>query len=411
MATCSAQTGWNALNSGGSNDLFAVGFINVDTGYVVGASQTVLRTTNAGVTWQNVSPAGITADLNDVYPFSEPTGRVVVVGDGGVILLTTDGGIQWTPISSGVSDNLLSVSFMSGAGLCGGSSQTILSSTDSGNSWNVEQSGFFGGGFWGTCMLSPQIGMVGGENSIFQPLFGRTTDSGNSWDFVAFYLNSNEGRAYGIDFTDALAGYAAAGVWDGRGAIARTTDGGSNWTTLFFPEVLYSINFPISATGLVGYAVGASGRILKTIDAGNNWGQQVSGTTSTLRGVRFLDFDEGYVVGDGGTILKTTTGGEPPVGVDGQPPDQSPEVFVLLQNYPNPFNPCTAISFSLPSSGMVTLSVFTMLGERIATPLKGARNAGNHTISWDASAFPSGVYFCRLEAEGFVQTRRMILLR
>ncbi len=410
-SSASAQPGWDLLTSGSTHNLSAVHFANIDTGYVAGAAGTVLRTTNAGATWQNVSPPGVTADLNGIYAFAEPTNRVVTVGGGGTIRLTTDGGANWAPVSSGVSDDLFSVSFMGGAGICGGGSQTILSTADSGNSWVVRQSGFLGGGFWGACMLSPQIGMVGGENSIFQPLFGKTTDSGSSWDFVAFYLNGNEGRAYGIDFTDALVGYAAAGVWDGRGAIARTTDGGSNWTTNFFPDVLYSMSFPISATGLVGYAVGASGRILKTVDAGNHWEQQVSGTTSTLRGVHFLDFVQGYVVGDGGIVLRTLTGGEPSVSVHEQPRDRTPGSFALLQNYPNPFNPCTAINFSLPSSGMVTLSVFTTLGERVAIPVKGVRDAGSHTINWDASAFPGGVYICRLEAEGFVKTRKMVLLR
>ena len=409
-STASAQSGWTVLNSWSLNDLSGVHFINVDTGYAVGASATVLRTTNAGVSWQNVSPSGITANFNGVYAFNEPANRVVAVGDGGAIQLSTDGGNHWTSVSSGLTDDLYSVSFMGGGGICGGGSQSILNTTDAGSSWSIVQSGFFGGGFRGTCMLSPQIGMVGGENSIFQPLFGRTTDTGNNWSFVAFYLNSNEGRVNGIDFTDVSRGYAAAAVWDGRGGVARTTDGGDTWTTTFFPSDLYGINFPISATGLVGYAVGDSGRIIKTTDAGDTWRQLTSGTPASLRGVHFLDFDEGYVVGDGGTILKTTTGGEPPAAVEASS-GQLPSSPVLHRNYPNPFNPLTNLQLSISNCQLTILRVYNILGQEVATLVNEVKPPGEYTVTWDASNVPSGVYLCRLEAGGFVQTIKMILLR
>ena len=72
--------------------------------------------------------------------------------------------------------------FFSGTnGISGGDSQTILYSTDSGTSWQISQSGFFGGGFPGAHMLSPTIGFVAGQNSIFHPLVQATTDGGASW--------------------------------------------------------------------------------------------------------------------------------------------------------------------------------------------------------------------------------------
>ena len=76
------------------------------------------------------------------------------------------------PVSSGVEDALRSVSFSGVNGICGGDSQTILYSTDSGASWQIGQSGFFGGGFPGAQMLSATVGFVAGQNSIFQPLVG-----------------------------------------------------------------------------------------------------------------------------------------------------------------------------------------------------------------------------------------------
>ena len=98
-------------------------------------------------------------------------------------------------------------------------------------------------------------------------------------------------------------------------------------------------------------------------------------------------------------------------GVGEQGGERTPASFSLAQNYPNPFNPSTRIEFALPRSSFVTLSVFNMLGERVATIVSDRMNPGTHTVRWDATGQPSGVYFYRLEAEGFNQTRRLIVLR
>ncbi|MFI5407389.1 MAG: T9SS type A sorting domain-containing protein, partial [Nitrososphaerales archaeon] len=139
----------------------------------------------------------------------------------------------------------------------------------------------------------------------------KTTDSGVNWNFTAFYLNNNEGKATGADFTDANNGYLSAAVWDGTGAVSKTTDGGTNWVTIMNTNPLWDIDFPVSATGLVGYAVGESGTILKTYNGGLSWPPQQSGTQQKLNGVYFLDLDFGFAVGDGGIIIRTTEGGVP----------------------------------------------------------------------------------------------------
>jgi S-formylglutathione hydrolase FrmB len=88
-----------------------------------------------------------------------------------------------------------------------------------------------------------------------------------------------------------------------------------------------------------------------------------------------------------------------------------PQTFYLYQNYPNPFNPSTTIEFSLPRSSFVTLKVFNLLGEEIATLLAQEFKAGSHTVNWNPSGAPSGVYFYRLSAGSFVDTKKMLLLR
>jgi hypothetical protein len=94
---------------------------------------------DAGVTWSPLR-SGTTNTLQDVYFFDATQG--VAVGEQGLILRTTDGGAGWQGVTSGVKDNLRSVSFGGVNGISGGDSQTILYSTDAGASWHVSQSGF-----------------------------------------------------------------------------------------------------------------------------------------------------------------------------------------------------------------------------------------------------------------------------
>ncbi len=97
--------------------------------------------------------------------------------------------------------------------------------------------------------------------------------------------------------------------------------------------------------------------------------------------------------------------------VDDRPGAGVPNSFVLQQNHPNPFNPSTAITFSLPASVNVTLEVYNMVGQKVATLVDGKLAAGDHTVNWNAQEVPSGVYFYKLEATNFSQTRKMVLMK
>jgi len=88
-----------------------------------------------------------------------------------------------------------------------------------------------------------------------------------------------------------------------------------------------------------------------------------------------------------------------------------PNAFVLEQNYPNPFNPTTTISFSLPTRSSVSLKVFDMLGREVSTIVSEEMSAGSYARQWNASAFASGIYFYRLQAGSFVQTRKLVLVK
>ncbi len=90
---------------------------------------------------------------------------------------------------------------------------------------------------------------------------------------------------------------------------------------------------------------------------------------------------------------------------------ERPKDFQLFQNYPNPFNPSTNIQFNLPTAGKVRLEVFNLLGQNVQVLVDEVRNEGVHSVTFDASALSSGVYFYQLEFDGQVLSKRMILLK
>ncbi len=103
------------------------------------------------------------------------------------------------------------------------------------------------------------------------------------------------------------------------------------------------------------------------------------------------------------------TGPSVPTGIpDGQ---NGPGEFQLIQNYPNPFNPTTTIGYALPTAGVVTLKIFNILGQEVQTLVDEKQAAGQYSVIFDAKNLASGIYFYRLNAGNFVQTRKAILMR
>ena len=85
--------------------------------------------------------------------------------------------------------------------------------------------------------------------------------------------------------------------------------------------------------------------------------------------------------------------------------------YKLNQNFPNPFNPVTTINYYVPKSALVKLTVFNTLGEEIETLSNEQKHTGYYTVKWNAASLPSGIYFCRMQADGFMSNVKMILLR
>ncbi len=125
--------------------------------------------------------------------------------------------------------------------------------------------------------------------------------------------------------------------------------------------------------------------------------------------------------GDGNTgissgFLADTTFTGPVTAIEEDLRQPLPSVYELEQNYPNPFNPTTRIQFALPKNSHVRLAIYDLLGREVAKLIDDNRAAGNHTMEWNGfdargQRVSSGIYFYRIEAEGFIQTRKLTLLK
>jgi len=126
-----------------------------------------------------------------------------------------------------------------------------------------------------------------------------------------------------------------------------------------------------------------------------------------------LDFEEIWQTVDGAyPILKWQDPADAviPTSTEGNG-EVLPIAFELQQNYPNPFNPTTKITFAIPEQSNVTLSVYDILGRRVAMLVDETRAAGTYTVDFDASRLASGVYLYQLQTDGFVETKKMMLVK
>jgi photosystem II stability/assembly factor-like uncharacterized protein len=287
----------------------------------------------------------------------------------------------------------------------------ILKTINGGIDW-FEQSQNANGSLSEVYFLNEYIGTSVGAATIL-----RTTDGGANWIDQSSGINV---WLSGVSFTDINQGTAVGEA----GTILKTTDGGEHWISLAssVTAYLYDVSCIDSVNAII---VGESGTILKTSNGGSSWIQQSSGTTNWLYAVNFIGGNTGWSVGKNGMILKTTDGGinwiQQSIGTTGieEEKNKLPVQFVLDQNYPNPFNPSTSIRYTISSviasetkqSQLVTLKVFDILGNEVATLVNEEKPAGSYEVKFNAAELSSGIYFYKLQAGSLVETKKMILMK
>lgn len=111
------------------------------------------------------------------------------------------------------------------------------------------------------------------------------------------------------------------------------------------------------------------------------------------------------------TIDRSSTSWSGPLPTDVRMSDQLPSEFALKQNYPNPFNPATVIEYQVAHTEFVSLKVYNLLGQEVAVLVNGQMEPGTYAVTWTAEGVPSGIYFAKMQAGMFTQTRRMMMVK
>ncbi|MEO8513269.1 MAG: YCF48-related protein [Ignavibacteria bacterium] len=357
LKTVNGGTTWNALNIAGYNSTVSgISFYNSSTGWGCGFTGKILKTTNAGADW-NVLTVG-TESFRDISFVNSTTG--FVCGDIGRLYKSTNAGANWTAKNPGTTLMLRSIT-----------------------NYNTSLI-WIGGGY-------------GSEGVIV-----KSSNSGDSWQTMQTFDRPIEK----IQFIDASTGFASS---DSR--VYKSTNGGANWVDINLPTSGYFLTFYM-ANANIGYASNWD-NTYKTLDGGITWYEQNTVMPNTaIKDIEFAPGSTsiGWMCGTDGAIINTINSGGGFIGI--QPISGNvPEKYLLSQNYPNPFNPTTNISIQLPKEGFVKLTVFDITGKEVAVLVNENLRAGEYKVDFNASSFPSGAYFYRLQSGEFTEVKKMVLIK
>ena len=222
---------------------------------------------------------------------------------------------------------------------------------------------------------------------------------------------SNVNNAFTLQFPINLSGVTSAFLeyytkWDIEPgydfAQVKISTNGTSWQPLSAPNMVPGSGDGVQTTGEPGYHSVQSQWIKESIDISD-----YAGESSVY--LRFVIESDGFVEGDGWylddiQVLSYTT----TVGVE-QVDETAPNAFSLDANYPNPFNPETAIQYAVATPSQVKLTVYNMLGERVATLLDERQSSGTYVVNWNAGQFASGVYLVRMQAGAFAKSIKIVL--
>lgn len=408
---------------------------------------------NAQGSWRTLAqPAE--ADLRKLAFTDDLTGWAV--GDGGAIVHTRDGGQTWEKQTSPTDMNLVDVRMVDAStgfalgqvrgGMPDEHKSAVLRTADGGKSWSVAAN--LVGLFHAMDFVDAATGCIAGQDGVIL----RTVDGGLTWD--APRIESQETAPWtirGLEFLSPAFGLAMGGDYDVTGVVWRTFDGGANWTHMrvagepvfavhaFDEDHLLCVGGDLDyGAGMVqterrgdawdftdlriwgqadavafrddwvGWSpLGVAGTFMFTTDSGRSWTSLMTPGGLAMYDVQFTSPDVGYMVGEAGTVLGFVPGGStaaPSIagGAQGN---------ALLQNSPNPFRPKTEFAFSIAAKGHVTLKIYNLEGREVATVVNDALEAGSYKMPFDAGHLASGVYYYKLEAKGFSDTKKMVILK
>ena len=388
------------------------------------ADDGVFRSTDKGNSWSLNGPRN-----QDVSASIElPSGTILAGSLGSRIFTSVNAGLSWQQSAAGTVADYVYSFLLYGAKVLASTDQGLFSSNDEGQHWtNISSSQVSGSAFAVTS--TPDGALFIATN------FGvyASRDGGASWGPSG--LSSSRVNSLVSDPAGNL--YAATSI-DG---IFVSSDGGGTWSSrgLVRNDIQ---SLAVNSRGEI--FVGVYGGIFKSTDLPNGWGM-VPFTNDYVYALSVNSFDQVYagtlsgvyasVDGNsftgagmtGNTVLSLSFGPDNRVfaGVYQGGLSQSaqavtevrtgnsdfPKSFTLGQNYPNPFNPTTTVEFEIAKLGPVSLKIFDILGNEVATLLNRRLIPGRYTVQWNAAHAASGTYYYRLSTTASTEVKKMVLVR
>lgn len=386
-----SQSVWTTqyLNNIGGNELRRVQFINQYTGWACGASGTLIKTTNAGDTWV-VTNLSSTSYLTCLYFVDENTGWVG--SQQAVIKKTTNGGVSWYSAPIQTTDYSADFFFLdSQTGFVTSHDSKIHKTTNGGQTWNLLISSSHDYGQ--IQFFNANTGFV-----IASSYFAKSIDGGVNWTQILF-----NGTMQAMTFLNQQTGWVS-----GISSIRKTTNGGDSWATYTLPiQNPYTLKFFNENIGWCAGKSGSNGVIARTLNGGANWTVQATEIGNVFWEMSFINQATGWASGN--AIISNTQNGS--LTSVSQISTNVPDKFSLKQNYPNPFNPSTKISFNIKNATFASLKVFDMTGKEVKSLINENVAAGSFEVTFNASELNSGVYFYTLKTNEFTETKKMMLVK
>jgi photosystem II stability/assembly factor-like uncharacterized protein len=393
-----------------------VGVVMLDsmTALAIGDRNGILRTTDAGTTWINQSVVISAVYRWNSISFSDALNGIAV-GDHRIVT-TTDGGLTWSLRTAPSTQKCLSVLNVGGSYMyVGTDSGWMYSTSDTGKTWSSAKIST-----WPIRSIFVWTGISLPGAPIYYALTPYSLCSkpvypSPEWNETVLPIFQGLGsEAINAEFCKGGGAGFIVGVFGdlwSEPAIVRKSISDTVWRSIQLTSLQPGIFSGISApSSSVIYVCGSSGMIYKTSNGGDTWNSFTGLTSRSLKAISFFDVNHGFAVGDSGTILHTDNGGGVAVDV-GKEPGPAPKEFLLDQNYPNPFNATTVISYKLKVKSFITVTVMDLLGRKVESLANEEKPAGSYLVRWNATNFPSGVYFYRLIAEGFSETKKLSLIK
>ena len=387
---------WFIQESGTTNALYDIEFINENTGWCCGDGGYIIKTTNSGTNWIQQTNGVPSRALYGIHPVD--SNIVYAVGFTRVFIKTTNGGASWFSLDTGSVgptgsyrcvyfinkntgwiSNWKSPDYGVKKTTDGGATLTLYSYLD----------------FPKDLYFKDSLNGIGVQNTA---LIHKTTNGGINWQINQL---ASSGDFYRVSFINKNTGYTAS-----TRAVYKTTDFGVSWDSVGRVTTenidVTSIEFSNENTGWAGTAA----HIYKTTNSGGNWYLQV--TTGVVYSIYSIHDSIVWTCGNGGRIWHTTTGGNVFVN---QISSNIPDRFYLHQNYPNPFNNQTTIKFDIKEKGDYSLIVYDCLGRKMEELFDEYLSVGSYRITYNAERLSSGVYFYRLSSDEISITKSFVLIK